>query len=121
MPLTFSGPGVAFFVAGEFLVVTGVASSNVNLAVFGQQCCPPQLLGRMIAGTSFFSFGMIPLGALLGGALGSALGPRTAMWIMTALIPVAGLLLVFSPFSRIRDLPTTPAALGLASAEPELA
>jgi MFS family permease len=107
MPLTFGGPGVTLFVAGEFLVVTGIAASNVNLAVFGQQYCPPQLLGRMIAGTSFITYGTIPLGALLGGALGGALGPRTGMWIMTALVPVAGLVLLFSPIGRTRDFPTT--------------
>jgi hypothetical protein len=60
---------------------------------------------------SFLSYGMIPLGALLGGAPGSALGPCTGMWLMTALVPLAGLLLVFSPVGRARDLPSTRADL----------
>ncbi|WP_432002939.1 hypothetical protein [Streptomyces sioyaensis] len=63
----------------------------------------------MIAGSAFLNYGTLPLGALLGGALGSALGVRPAMWIMTAGVPLAALILVFSPIGRVRDLPIRPA------------
>jgi hypothetical protein len=43
----------------------------------------------------------------LGGAFGSALGPRGGMLVMTILVPVSGLIMVFSPVRRVRDLPTT--------------
>ncbi|MEU1107318.1 MFS transporter, partial [Streptomyces tibetensis] len=55
----------------------------------------------------FLSYGTIPIGALLGGALGTALDLRTAMAITTAGIPLAALILLFSPIRRSRDLPTS--------------
>jgi predicted MFS family arabinose efflux permease len=105
MPLTVGGAGVLLFVAGGFCVSAGVVAGNVIKAGFQQRYCPPDLLGRLTASTAFLSYGTIPLGALLGGALGTALGPRTAMWIMTTGVPLAGLILFFSPIRRSRDLP----------------
>ena len=56
----------------------------------------------------FVLFGAMPLGALCGGTLASALGPRGAVWVlMTAnLIPV--LVLVLSPLRTMRELPDGP-------------
>jgi MFS family permease len=105
MPLAVGGAGVLFFVAGGFCVSAGVVAGNVIKAGFQQRYCPPDLLGRLTASTAFLSYGTIPLGALLGGALGTALGLRTAMWIMTAGVPLAALILFFSPIRRSRDLP----------------
>ncbi|GHH85087.1 hypothetical protein GCM10018793_51700 [Streptomyces sulfonofaciens] len=45
--------------------------------------------------------------ARLGGALGTALGLRTAMAITTAGVPLAALILLLSPIRRSRDLPTS--------------
>lgn len=74
-------------------------------ASFRQRYCPPKPLGRLTASSAFLTYGALPLGALLGGALGTALGLRPAMWVMTAGIPLAGLILFFSPVRRARDLP----------------
>jgi len=60
------------------------------------------------ASSAFLNYGTIPLGALLGGWLGAAFDLRTAMWITTAGVPLAALVLVFSPVRRVRDLPTAP-------------
>jgi len=59
-------------------------AGNIIKASFQQRYCPPDLLGRLTASTAFLSYGTIPLGALLGGALGTVLGIRTAMAITTA-------------------------------------
>ncbi|MBW8086982.1 MFS transporter [Streptomyces hygroscopicus subsp. hygroscopicus] len=107
MPMTTDGPGVALFAAGGFCVTAGVVAGNVLKAGFQQRYCPPHLLGRLTATSSFVSYGTLPLGALLGGALGTALGLRTAMWITTAGIPLAGLILFFSPIRHSRDLPAS--------------
>lgn len=107
IPLTVGGAGVLFFVAGGFCVSAGVVAGNVLKASFQQRYCPAELLGRLTASSSFLTYGALPLGALLGGALGTALGLRPAMWITTAGIPLAGLILFFSPIRRSRDLPTS--------------
>lgn len=111
MPTTVGGPGVLLFVAGGFSVTAGVVAGNVIKAGFQQRYCPPELLGRLTATTAFVSYGTIPVGALLGGALGTAFGVRTAMYVTAAGIPLAGLILLFSPIARTRDLPSTPRAL----------
>ncbi|MGW2598767.1 MFS transporter [Streptomyces klenkii] len=127
IPLTTGGAGVLLCVAGGFCVSAGVVAGNVVKASFQQRYCPPGLLGRLTASTAFLNYGTIPLGALLGGALGSALGLRTAMWITTAGVPLAGLILLFSPVGRTRDLPTAwrpetaPALRGEASLHGEAA
>ncbi|MFH8408817.1 MFS transporter [Streptomyces sp. NPDC018019] len=107
IPLTTDGAGVVFFMAGGCCVAAGVVAGNVLKAGFQQRYCPPHLLGRVTAGTAFLGYGTIPLGSLLGGALGSALGPRTALWITTAGIPLAAVLLLCSPLRRVRDLPAS--------------
>ncbi|MFG2829368.1 MFS transporter [Streptomyces sp. NPDC048434] len=109
IPLTTHGAGAVLYVAGSFAVSAGVVGGNILKAGFQQRYCPPALLGRIIASTSFLNYGTLPLGALLGGALGSALGVRTAMWIMTAGVPLAALILLFSPIRTVRDLPVRPA------------
>ncbi|MGW0395085.1 MFS transporter [Streptomyces sp. NPDC003042] len=107
IPLTVGGAGILLFVTGGFCVSAGVVAGNVIKASFQQRYCPPELLGRLTASTAFLSYGTIPLGALLGGALGTALGIRTAMAITTAAVPLAALILLFSPIRRSRDLPTS--------------
>ena len=49
--------------------------------------------------------GTIPLGGLLGGALGQAFGTRTALWVAFTGNLVPGLVLLASPIRRLRDLP----------------
>ncbi len=108
IPLAGHGPGVFCYVAGGFCVSAGVVAGNVLKAGFQQRYCPPELLGRLTTSTAFLNYGTIPLGALLGGALGSAFGLRTAMWVTTAGVPLSGLVLLCSPLRRARDLPVTP-------------
>ncbi|MEU7337874.1 MFS transporter [Streptomyces sp. NPDC007074] len=107
IPLTVPGAGVLLFVAGGFCVSAGVVGGNIVKASFQQRYCPPELLGRLTASTAFLSYGTIPLGALSGGALATVLGIRAAIAITTAGVPLAALILFFSPVRRTRDLPTT--------------
>lgn len=111
IPLTTGGPGLLLFVLGGFSVSAGVVGGNVVKAGFQQRYCPPRLLGRLTASTAFLNYGTIPLGALLGGTLGTVLGVRPALWIMTAGVPLSALILLFSPVRRVRDLPTAPEAV----------
>lgn len=103
IPLSTVSPW--FYLAGGFCVGVGVVAGNIIKATFYQSYCPPDLLGRLSATSSFVNYGTIPLGALLGGTLGELLGLRTALWITTAGVPLAGLILLFSPIRRQRDLP----------------
>ncbi|MER7674619.1 MFS transporter [Kitasatospora sp. NPDC096128] len=85
--------------------VCGVVAGNVISGTFSQTYCPPALLGRVRASTSTIGYGAIPVGALLGGFLGDALGARPTIWIMSGVLLAAGLLLLASPVRTARDLP----------------
>ena len=62
------------------------------------------------------NYGVRPLGALVGGLLGTAIGLRPTLWIATV-GRLAGLLwLLPSPVPRLRDLPDAPED----GAEPDL-
>lgn len=109
IPVTFPGPGVACFGVAAFVSSLGSVVYNVNQASFRQLLCPPQLLGRMNATIRFIVWGTIPLGGLLGGALGSWLGDRTAIWVAAVGVALAPAWLLASPLRRLRDTPE-PAA-----------
>jgi hypothetical protein len=56
------------------------------------------------------AFGAVPLGALLAGALGTALGVRNGLWADLALYAASGSLLLTRTIRTARDLPRAPAA-----------
>ncbi|WKU48168.1 MFS transporter [Streptomyces sp. VNUA116] len=106
MALTTRGAGLALFVAGYASASVGVVAGNVIKAGFHQAYCPPGVLGRVSACSSFLNYGTLPLGALLAGGLGTWLGVRPTLWLMTAGIPLTALILLCSPIRTRRDLPT---------------
>jgi MFS family permease len=78
---------------------------NVVTVSFRQGLAPPHLLGRMNATMRFFVWGTMPLGALLGGLLGSAFGVRIALLGLGVGASLAFLPAFFSPLRTMRDLP----------------
>jgi hypothetical protein len=67
------------------------------------------MLGRASASMRFLAYGMIPLGALLAGALGTALGVRNALWIVQAIFAASALFLLTPRIRTARQLPGQPA------------
>ncbi|OXM61641.1 MFS transporter [Amycolatopsis vastitatis] len=96
--------GLAGF--GAALGSFGIIVYNVAQISYRQAICPDRLLGRMNASVRFVVFGTIPLGGLLGGALGEGLGLRGAMWVAVAGEAASVLWVVCSPLRHMRDLPT---------------
>ncbi|MFE2834795.1 MFS transporter [Streptomyces mirabilis] len=107
MPLTTAGPELLLFATGGFFVGIGISVANIVVGSFRQTYCPPHLLGRVVATTMMINHSTIPVGSLLGGVLGDAVGYRPAMWIMTGLVAPCWLILAMSPMRRERDLPRT--------------
>ncbi|MFJ1764144.1 MFS transporter [Amycolatopsis sp. NPDC088138] len=104
-----AAPGWRLVLAGSGLAVMafGIIIYNVAAVSYRQAICPDRLLGRMNASVRFVVWGTIPLGGLLGGALGEWLGLRTAVWVAVGGTISAVLWVVFSPLRHMRDLPTT--------------
>ncbi len=110
IPLTSSGDGLAFYVTGFFAISFGVVVYNVAQVSFRQALCPPRLLGRMNATMRFLVWGTMPLGALLGGALGTWIGLRPTLWVSQIGEVLAVGWVIASPLRRMRDLPAYDAA-----------
>ncbi|MFD3454863.1 MFS transporter [Streptomyces sp. NPDC058691] len=105
LPMTTAGPGLLLFATGGFLVGIGVSVANIVIGGFRQAYCPPHMLGRVVATAMMTNHSTIPLGSLLGGVLGDAVGYRPAMWIMTGIVAPCWIILAMSPMRRERDLP----------------
>lgn len=95
LPLASILPPVPVLAAGGIITSASVVAYNVATVSFRQRLCPPRLLGRMNASARFLVWGTVPLGAFVGGTVGSALGVRPTLWLLAAggvlaLLPVAG-------------------------------
>ena len=90
------------------LVGTAQAGSQLLGAVFfinqtslRQLITPERLLGRMTASYRFLTMGMMPLGAVVGGVLGSAIGVPATVLVGTLGTLLAAGWLVWSPARQI--------------------
>jgi hypothetical protein len=79
---------VVSLLAGFARVFFDYAITSVTLR---QRVVPPELLGRVNATMRFLLMGLFPLGALLGGVLGTAFGARTTLLIAGGMIAVSWL------------------------------
>ena len=69
---------------------------------------PDRLRSRVTGAFQGVNYGVRPFGALVGGALGSSIGLRPALWIATV-GAIAGVLWVLpSPLPRLHTLPERP-------------
>jgi MFS family permease len=82
---------------------------NINTLTLRQVVTPDRLLGRMNASYRMVLFGTIPLGSLLGGALGEALSVDTAMVALVLLMLTPLGWVFFSPVFRLARMPVGPA------------
>ncbi|MBO1752771.1 MFS transporter [Actinotalea sp. BY-33] len=107
VPLADVGiPPEVTLIANGVLFSFAVVVYNVAQVSFRQRLCPPALLGRMNASVRFIVWGTVPLGGLLGGWLGTALGVIPTMWIAAGGTLLSALPVVLSPLIRMRELPT---------------
>jgi MFS family permease len=105
-----SGPwGMAAFAVANVGFGIGVVVFSINARTHRQVASPPELLSRVIATVRFVSWGAIPFGALLGGAVASWAGPRGGLWVACLLTLLCPAVMWFSRVRRLRDLVGEPA------------
>jgi MFS family permease len=86
----------------QFVWSLGAVLYFVNGISLIQTITPDRLLGRVNASRRFAVWGVIPFGSLLGGALGTALGLRTAIWIGAVGASLSSIPLIVSPMRHVR-------------------
>jgi MFS family permease len=95
---------VPLFALNFFVWGLAIAVSNVHVVSLRQASTPDHLLGRMNASYRFFTYGAIPVGALLGGFLGEAIGLRATLLASALGLLLALLWIVASAVPRLREL-----------------
>ncbi|MEH1098166.1 MFS transporter [Micromonospora sp. CPCC 205561] len=98
---------VGMLFAAEFLSALGVMLLDITVGSVQTALTPESLLARVAGARRTVNYGVRPIGALLGGALGSTLGVRPALWIATAGALAGVLWVALSPVRNLRGLPDT--------------
>lgn len=122
VPLAQRGAGVFLISAGVFAAAVSAVVYNVSQVSYRQAMCPPDMLGRMNASVRWIIRGVMPIGALLGGALATGIGLRATLLVSFLGSWLAVLWIVLSPMRGQREIPvhegygasaktTTPATL----------
>lgn len=90
----------------NFLFASFGVANNVTVLSIRQTITPDSLQGRVAATNRFVAMGIAPIGALVGGYLGSAFGLRTTVLITTIALSCALVPLGLSSLARIKyELP----------------
>jgi len=107
-----AGPGVRvlLFALGWISWTFSATVCAVSLLSYRQTTCPPELLARVGATSRWITWGTLPLGAVVGGVLGTAIGLRPTLWIAVIGGCSSGLWLFFSPLRAMRDIPAAAVA-----------
>jgi MFS family permease len=96
-------------VTGFLIYGLGTAVYNVHSLSLRIAIIPPSLLARVTATFRFVVYGTIPLGALLAGFLGTAIGLRPALRVVVTALVAASVVFAFSRIRTVRD-PMVPGA-----------
>jgi MFS family permease len=96
---------IPFLVAAQLILGFSIVVYNIIQVSYRQAICPPRVQGRMNSVMRFIVWGTIPIGALLGGALGSWIGLRETIVVGAIGGSTAFLWIVFSPQRHLREMP----------------
>jgi MFS family permease len=92
----------------EFIGGLGVMILDINGGSLLVARTPDRLRGRAGGAFAFINIGVRPIGAILGGALGAAIGVHETLLIVTV-AQLSGLLwLIRSPLLGLKELPEAP-------------
>lgn len=96
---------IALLMLASFVMAIGNPIYNVNQLSLRQAITPDRLQGRMNASMRFLVWGTIPIGALLGGALGESIGVRPTLIVGVTGMALAFMWVYFSPVRKLREQP----------------
>jgi MFS family permease len=96
--------------AAEFGSGFGVMMLDISANAITTALVPDRLRARVAGAYMVVNYGVRPIGALVGGALGTWIGLRPTLWIASVGALAGVLWLLPSPIPRLRELPETEEA-----------
>ena len=88
--------------AAEFIAGFGVMVLDISIGAIFAVVIPAELRSRVSGAFQAVNYGIRPIGALVGGVLGTYIGVRTTLWIAAAGGTIGFLLLLPSPLLSFR-------------------
>jgi len=104
IPWGTGGAAYLAFCVGNLVFAAGTVIMSVTTRTYRQVASPPDMLSRVMATVRFVSWGAIPLGGVIAGAVAEVSGARATLLLFAGATVVAPLVLVLSPVRRLRDL-----------------
>jgi MFS family permease len=96
---------LALLFLAEFGAACGVMILDVNGNSINAALSPDRVRARITGAHRAINYGVRPIGALLAGVLGEAIGVRPTLWIASGGATLAILWLIPSPVPALRELP----------------
>ncbi len=119
LPLSLVGPTLPILITGYFLSQVATPVYNITQVSLRQAITPDRVQGRMNATVRTVVWGTIPLGAFIGGILGSTIGVIPTILIGCVTATSAVLWAIGNPIRGLRDqpAPVEPEPLGPEAAQ----
>ncbi|HEV7843990.1 MAG TPA: MFS transporter, partial [Pyrinomonadaceae bacterium] len=119
IPLVGGQPMVVaiLLTVAQTLWIFAVIIHDINALSLRQAITPDRLLGRVGATARFVAWGTMPLGALLGGALGEMFGLRPTLMLAGLGVLLASLWILLSPLRTLHEQPATTSHSALVASE----
>ncbi|WP_438829963.1 MFS transporter [Actinoplanes friuliensis] len=108
IPVGTGWAAYAAFTAGVLITACLSCIFSVTTRTYRQIASPPELLSRVMATVRFVSWGAIPVGGLVAGALAGPFGARATLFVFAFAALLGPLALFFSPVRGERDLVLPP-------------
>jgi len=109
VPLSQPGWPIPIVVALVFLAELiggfGVMILDINASAIIPARTPHRIRSRVVGAWRFVNMGIRPIGALVGGALGAAIGVRETLFVASVGALCGVLWLIGSPVLRLREMP----------------
>ncbi|MEV6038441.1 MFS transporter [Nonomuraea sp. NPDC052116] len=124
VPLGTGWQAFVAFAVGNVVFSAGVVVFSVVTRTYRQIASPPDLLPRVMATVRFVSWGAIPIGGLIAGAVAGVLSGRVTLMIFVVAAACMPLVLLASPIRHLRNLTDYQQrddSTGSPTASPELA
>src|SRR4029077_9432722 len=99
-----SGAGAVLLLAGRFVGAAATPIYNVDSLSLRQARVSLAIMGRVNGTFQFLEWGALPVGSLVGGVLGAALGPRAALAAAAVCGIASALWIATSPARHLTSL-----------------
>jgi predicted MFS family arabinose efflux permease len=108
---------LGLILASEFGAGLGVMILDINIGSINNARIPDLLRARANGAYRFINYGVRPVGAILGGLLGTAIGVREALFVSAVAASLGVFWMVGSPVLRLRDLPDAATVVDAATVD----